>query len=40
MSRLWSTFSSNFDQLLTPVREAPTSPLSPCETSVETGLSA
>jgi PadR family transcriptional regulator, regulatory protein PadR len=40
MSRVWATFSSSFDQLLTPVREAAVSPPFPCGTSVETGLPA
>jgi len=40
MSRLWSAFTSSFDQLLTPVREAPAEPTPPCGTSAETNLSA
>ena len=40
MSRLWSAFSTSFEQLLTPVREVPAARSSPCETSGETGLRA
>jgi PadR family transcriptional regulator, regulatory protein PadR len=40
MTRLWKSFSSSFDQLLTPVRELPAALPFPCDTSVETGLRA